>query len=155
MDHLTIASTRVQADVFGILGRRYFGKVMRWLPFLTDTISIGMTRRDCFAYRAQKKYFLPEDRTTDYAAYSTAESISTFWNNFISLVAAVLILVPVIVLHFVQNANWKLLVIVIFSLIFTATLLVGTSAERAQTFAATAAFVGVQVVYVGSALSAP
>ena len=69
--------------------------------------------------------------------------------------AAVLILVPVIVLHFLQNANWRLLVIVIFTLIFTATLVVGTGAERAQIFAATAAFVAVQVVYMGSALGAP
>ena len=64
-------------------------------------------------------------------------------------------LVPVIVLHFLQDANWRLAVIVMFSLSFTATLVIGTSAERAQIFAATAAFVAVQVVYVGSALAAP
>ena len=28
LDHLTIASTRVQADQFGLLGRRYFSKVI-------------------------------------------------------------------------------------------------------------------------------
>lgn len=44
LDHLTMASTSVQADVFGLLGRRYFSKVIRWLPFLPVTVSIGMTR---------------------------------------------------------------------------------------------------------------
>ena len=154
MDHLTIASTRVQADQFGLFGRRYFSKVIKWLPFLTFTVSIGITRRKCLAYRAQKTYFLPEEGTTDFASYSTEESSFSFGNKLISFVAAILILVPVVVLHFLQNANWRLLVIVIFSLLFTATLVVGTSAERAQIFAATAAFVAVQVVYVGSAISA-
>ena len=154
LDHLTIASTRVQADHFGLFGRRYFGEVIKWLPFLTFTVSLGITRRNCFAYTVQKTYFLPEEGTTDFAIHSTAESIFSFGNKLISFVAAILILVPVIVLHFLQNANWRLLVIVIFTLVFTATLVVGTSAERAQIFAATAAFVAVQVVYVGNVLSA-
>ena len=66
--------------------------------------------------------------------------------------ATVLILIPVIVLHFVTNENWRLAVIVIFTLCFAATLVFCTRAERSQIFAATAAFVAVQVVYVGSAL---
>ena len=114
-----------------------------------------LSRGASIADDSQKKYFLPEERATDFVSYSTAESVFSFGNKVISFTGAVLILIPVIVLHFLQNANWRLAVIVIFTLFFTAALVMGTSADRAQVFAATAAFVAVQVVYVGSALAAP
>ena len=40
LDYLTIASTGIRADYFSILGRRYFGKVIKWVPFLRVTVSI-------------------------------------------------------------------------------------------------------------------
>ena len=123
--------------------------------FLDSHGKHGIASRVCLAYIYQTTFFLPEERATDFALYSTAESIFSFGNKIINFAAAVIILVPVIVLHFFQDANWRLVVIVIFSLSFTATLVMGTSSERAQVFAATAAFVAVQVVYVGSALAAP
>lgn len=154
LDHLTIASTSVRADNFSVMGRRYFSKAIKWAPFLPVTVSIGIARRES-GLQFQKTYLLPKEKTIDFAMYSTAESIFSLGNKIISFAAAVLILVPVIVLHFLQDANWRLAVIVIFSLSFTATLVMGTSADRAQVFAATAAFVAVQVVYVGNALTAP
>lgn len=87
--------------------------------------------------------------------YSNAESMFSLGNKIVSFAAAVLILVPVIVLHYLRSSSWRLAVIVVFSLCFTATLVLGTNAERAQVFAATAAFVAVQVVYVGGAIGAP
>ena len=44
-DHLTIAPTGVRADNFSIIGRRYFGKVIKWVPFLTVTVSLGAVER--------------------------------------------------------------------------------------------------------------
>lgn len=79
----------------------------------------------------------------------------SFGNKVVNFTAALLVLVPVIVLHFIQDDDWRLAVIVIFSLIFTLTMAMCTSADRAQIFAATAAFVAVQVVYVGNALTSP
>ena len=70
-----------------------------------------------------------------------------------NLLAAVMILVPVIVLHFIHDANARLIVIVTFTLAFTLVLAMTTNADRGQVFGAVAAFVAVQVVYVGSALN--
>lgn len=123
--------------------------------FLAGHRKYGHCQKRVLGSQFQKTYLLPKEGTTDFAMYSTAESIFSLGNKIVSFAAAVLILVPVVVLHFLQDANWRLAVIVIFSLSFTATLVMGTSADRAQVFAATAAFVAVQVVYVGSALAAP
>ena len=62
-----------------------------------------------------------------------------------------MILVPVIVLHFVKSANYRLIVIVLFSLSFVVAMSVLTQAKRSELVAATAAFIAVQVVYIGSA----
>lgn len=70
-----------------------------------------------------------------------------------SFLAAVLLLVPVVVLHFIDNATGRLAVIVCFSVAFILALTLGTDATRSEIFAASAAFVAVQVVYVGSALN--
>ena len=70
--------------------------------------------------------------------------------NLITLLATALILIPVITLHFVTNSNWRLSLIVVFTLAFTTSMSVTTKAKRSEIFAAAAAFVAVQVVYVGS-----
>ena len=66
-----------------------------------------------------------------------------------------IVLVPVIVLHFVQDTDWRLAIIVLFSLVFTGVLVLGTDAKRSEIFGASAAFVAVQVVYVGAVLNQP
>jgi hypothetical protein len=85
--------------------------------------------------------------------YGTVESVATTGDRIGSFLSATLILVPIIILHFLENANSRLIVIVSFSLAFTAALVLGTNAKRSEIFAASAAFVAVQVVYVGSALN--
>ena len=69
-----------------------------------------------------------------------------------SFVATTLILVPVITLHFVNSADTRLIIIVVFSLAFQSLVVLATEAKRSEVFVATAAFVAIQVVYVGSAL---
>jgi hypothetical protein len=69
-----------------------------------------------------------------------------------SFVATALILIPVITLHFVNSADMRLIVIVVFSLAFQGLVVLATEATRSEVFVATAAFVAIQVVYVGSAL---
>lgn len=69
-----------------------------------------------------------------------------------SFVATTLILIPVITLHFVNSADMRLIIIVVFSLAFQGLVVLATEAKRSEVFAATAAFVAIQVVYVGAAL---
>lgn len=69
-----------------------------------------------------------------------------------SFVATTLILIPVITLHFVNSADVRLIIIVVFSLAFQGLVVLATEATRSEVFVATAAFVAIQVVYVGSAL---
>ena len=69
-----------------------------------------------------------------------------------SLLAASLIVAPIISLHFIPTPNWRLVAIVGFTLIFVFGMVFTTEAKRDQVFAATAAFAAVQAVYVGAAL---
>ncbi|MCJ1227007.1 hypothetical protein MMC12_003662 [Toensbergia leucococca] len=75
---------------------------------------------------------------------SIADQISSF-------VATTLMLIPVITLHFVNSADSRLIIIIVFSLAFQGLMVLATEAKRSEVFAATAAFVAIQVVYVGSA----
>lgn len=76
----------------------------------------------------------------------------TMADQISSFVATTLILISVITLHFVSSADAKLIIIVVFSLAFQGLVVLATDARRSEVFAATAAFVAIQVVYVGSAL---
>ena len=69
------------------------------------------------------------------------------------LLVSYMILVPVIVLHFVKNSDARLGIIVGFTVAFSLVLASATEAKRREVFAATAAVVAVQVVYISSALS--
>src|SRR5436853_43318 len=69
------------------------------------------------------------------------EQISTF-------LATILIIVPVMALYFVQTSSARLTLIVVFTVTFAFIMSTMTGAKRSEVFAATAAFVAVQVVYV-------
>jgi hypothetical protein len=83
----------------------------------------------------------------------TAQTWVDVGDQLSTVAAAILILVPVIVLHFLKTANQRLGSIVAFTLLFAFMLGKLAGANRNEVFAATAGFVAVQVVYVGSALS--
>jgi len=85
--------------------------------------------------------------------YGTRQGFRSVRDKLASFLAAVLILVPVVILHFVDSSSIRLLLIVIFSLAFTFCIAFLTDARTSEVFAAAAGFVAVQVVYVGSALN--
>lgn len=76
----------------------------------------------------------------------------TIADQISSFTATALILIPVITLHFVNSADMRLIIIVVFSVAFQGLVVLATEAKRSEVFAATAAFVAIQVVYVGGAL---
>ena len=82
--------------------------------------------------------------------HGNPDSIRSLGDKIGGFLAALLILAPVIVLHFLEDANDRLIVISSFTIAFTAALVFGTEASRAELFGASAAFVAVQVIYVGN-----
>jgi hypothetical protein len=93
---------------------------------------------------------MPEEGDKTFARFGTREGVRSAGDKAASFIASVLVLVPVITLHFVTSPDARLGVIVAFTLAFAGMLVSVTEAKRSETFAATAAFVAVQVVYVGS-----
>jgi hypothetical protein len=96
---------------------------------------------------------MPEEGHRTFAMWGTLDAFKYAGDQIASFAASVLVLVPVITLHFVTDADARLGVIVAFTLAFTAVLVSTTEATRSEVFAATAAFVAVQVVYVGNVLN--
>ena len=85
--------------------------------------------------------------------FGTAETWRLVGDQISTFLAAILILVPVIALHFVETSSARLTLIVVFTVIFAFIMSTMTGAKRSEIFATTAAFVAVQVVYIGSALT--
>jgi hypothetical protein len=85
--------------------------------------------------------------------FGTAETWRSEGDQISTFLATILIILPVIALHFVETSRARLTVIVVFTVIFAFIMSTMTGAKRSEVFAATAAFVAVQVVYVGSALT--
>ena len=85
--------------------------------------------------------------------YGSAETWAAVGDQISSFLAAMLILAPVIALHFISTPNARLGAIVGFTFAFVLLMVFTTQAKRNEVFAATAAFVAVQVIYVGAALN--
>lgn len=62
-------------------------------------------------------------------------------------------LCSIILLYFVRNESIRLVIVCSFTIAFTISLALLTKARRIEIFAATAAFAGVQVVFIGSTTS--
>jgi len=71
-------------------------------------------------------------------------------DKIVTVISCLLATIPVIVLNSVTNTGVRLGLIVVFALVFSLALVSTSDASRKEIFAATAAFVAVQVVYVGS-----
>jgi len=84
--------------------------------------------------------------------YGSAKTWTAAGDQISSFLAAMLILAPVIALHFVNTPNTRLGAIVGFTFAFVLLIVFTTEAKRNEVFAATAAFVAVQAIYVGVAL---
>ena len=95
---------------------------------------------------------MPEEADDGFRLYGTNHSLRSAGDKMSSILATVLILTPVVVLHFLNNASYRLVVVVVSSLAFTTAMVTLTEAKRSEIFAAAAAFIAVQVVYLGAAI---
>lgn len=66
--------------------------------------------------------------------------------------ASLLPTVSILALYYINNNMWRLIFIIIFSLVFTAALAAFTSASRAEVFIASVSLAGVQAVFVSNFL---
>lgn len=102
-------------------------------------------------FTCQNEPFAPEEGgDTPFRLYGTSSQVRSIGDKFTSILATILILIPVIVLHFVTDPDHRLIIVVAFSLSFTVAMTVLSGAKRAELVAASAAFVAVQVVYIGN-----
>jgi hypothetical protein len=86
--------------------------------------------------------------------YLDSGAIVRVGDKIVTVASCLLVTVPVIVLHYVTNTGIRLGLIVLFALLFSLALVFMSDASRKEIFGATAAFVAVEVVYVGSASGA-
>lgn len=77
-------------------------------------------------------------------------TLSAITRVFTILVSSLLPSASIFVLYFVDSLIDRLAIIMGFSVLFSISLAVLTSAQKIEIFAATAAFASVQVVFVGS-----
>lgn len=89
----------------------------------------------------------------------SVERLDVFMRIMITIIAAVLLLVPVIVLFELQpktpseikhKSRSQILVIFLFTLVFSASCSVLTKARKHEVFAATAAYCAVLVIFLGN-----
>ena len=70
-------------------------------------------------------------------------------NTIATVLCCLVITVPIIVLNYVEDTDFRVTAIVLFTLLFSFLLATLSDAARKDIFAATAAFTAVQVVFVG------
>lgn len=93
---------------------------------------------------------LPPPADAEFVDFSTAGSIVRAGDKISTVLSCLLITLPVVALNYATSTDLRLGLIVLFTLIFSLSLAFMSDASRKEIFAATAAFVAVQAVYVGS-----
>ncbi|KAL3417855.1 hypothetical protein PVAG01_10864 [Phlyctema vagabunda] len=94
------------------------------------------------------------DEESRYFEYND-ENVLRIANIFSSMVSTTLLIGSTLTLYFVNNDFIRLGVVAIFSMIFSLTLSLVTRAKKFEVFAATAAFLAVQVVFLSSTQKSP
>lgn len=84
----------------------------------------------------------------DFKIYSSIEGIVSASDKLITVISS-LITIPVVVLNYVRSTHFRLLLTVVFALISSFALAFASNASRKYVISAVAAFVAVQVVFVG------
>ena len=82
-----------------------------------------------------------------YSSTSTGQSVA---DGIVTVICCLLMIVPIIVLSYITSLGWRLVVIVLSTLMFSVSLSIVSDVARKDTFAITAAFVAVQVVFLGA-----
>ena len=83
------------------------------------------------------------------------DKISRVGDGIVAAVSAALPTTAILVLYFVRNTVYRIGLVIVFTVVFSAALTVLTGAKRIEIFSATAAFAAVEVVYIGSTAGSP
>ena len=86
----------------------------------------------------------------DFEIYSSTSAIQRVADGMVTVICCILLTVPIIVLSYLTPLSWKLFVVVASTLAFSISLSIVSDAARKDIFSATAAFVAVQVVFLGA-----
>jgi len=100
---------------------------------------------NCIGHRIKK----PLDEEAQYFEYGDKYVLRTA-NVFGSIISSALLVGSILALYFVNNMLARLGIIAALTQVFSLVLILVTSARKVEVFGATAAFVAVQVVFVGS-----
>ncbi|MCJ1240409.1 hypothetical protein MMC14_008411 [Varicellaria rhodocarpa] len=116
--------------------------------FLEDTLKIISRRATTYVFRSEEQRIRSGNEIINLFSH---KRFNAFIYIIITILATVLLLVPVSVLWVVQNSGLhQILVIFFFTLTFAACCSVFTKARRQEVFAATAAYCAVLVVFLGN-----
>ncbi|KAI1430194.1 hypothetical protein F5Y12DRAFT_6913 [Xylaria sp. FL1777] len=126
---------------------------------LTQFISKGLSRVSFILpyFHVEKRSFPPSpeeiinpEPEKGFEIFTTTGAIIRAGDKIVTVVSCLLITVPIVILNYVTTTALRLVLIIVFTLIFSLALAFMSDAKRKEIFAATAAFVAVQVVFVGS-----
>ncbi|KAI0857983.1 hypothetical protein F4860DRAFT_487793 [Xylaria cubensis] len=93
---------------------------------------------------------LPNPQQRDFERFTSTSTIIRAGDRLVTIISCLIITVPIVVLNYVTRTSLRLVLIVLFTFIFSLALAFMSDAKRKEIFAATAAFVAVQVVFVGT-----
>ena len=91
----------------------------------------------------------PGSQAQDFTSYSTVPAVVRVANILATVLCCLVITVPIIVLNYIDDQDFRVAAIVVSTLLFSFLLATLSDAARKDIFAATAAFTAVQVVFVG------
>lgn len=145
----------VEGPDLAALGR---GPEYSWLnTFLENTMSKVSKRATRAIFRKEEQRIKTGDEQLQLLS---ADRFDILVRIILTLVAAILLLIPVFVLFklqptsradFRRNSNHQILTVFAFTLLFSASCSIFTKARRQEVFAATAAYGAVLVVFLGNA----
>ncbi|KAI1747191.1 hypothetical protein F4782DRAFT_535637 [Xylaria castorea] len=128
-------------DGFTQLLRRGCDKITCVLPYFH-----AQTR----SFPAYREVFPNPSPQQDFKVSPSASAIIGAGDKFVTVISCLLITAPIVVLNFVTTTSLRLVLIVLFTLAFSLALAFMSDAKRKEIFAATAAFVAVQAVFIGT-----
>ncbi|KAI0530301.1 hypothetical protein GGR58DRAFT_493856 [Xylaria digitata] len=106
--------------------------------------------RQIRSFPASREVYRDPEPEKDFKRFTTTGAIIGVGDKLVTVIACLLITVPVVVINYINNTGLRLLFIILSSLAFSLALAFLSNAQRKDIFAATAAFVAVQVVFVGT-----
>ncbi|MCJ1371280.1 hypothetical protein MMC20_002495 [Loxospora ochrophaea] len=144
-DFISIWPRKNASDSFTML---LFKLMDWWTSVLPNTPHFGLKKQ---TFPGRVPSWLPSSsQAQDFEIYSTVAVMVRFADTIATVMCCLIITVPIIILNYIHNSNFRLLVILLSTLLFSFLLASSSDAARKDIFAATAAFTAVQVVFVGN-----